>query len=132
MILLFVVTRNEAELLRLNLAHHLGWGFNHIAVADNDSTDATQDVLREFGDAVTAMRIGDVNERFLALSKLLRNVEDRHGAVDWVAVSATDEVWWTPESDLPRLLSQVPDRLVAINSDQKLFLPTELDSAAGP
>ena len=132
MILLFVVTRDEAELLRLNLAHHLGWGFDHVAVADNDSTDATQDVLREFGDAVTAVRIGDPNDRFLALSRLLSEIEERRGAADWVAVSDTDEFWWTPDSDLPRLLSQMPAPLVAVNSDQKLFLPTELDPVAGP
>ena len=132
MVVLFVVTRNEAELLQLNLAHHLGWGFDHVAIADNESTDATQDVLRQFGDAVTATRIGDPNERFLALSRLLTEIEERHGAADWVAVSDTDEFWWTPDSDLPRLLSRVPDNIVAVNSRQKLFLPTEVDSVAGP
>jgi hypothetical protein len=132
MILLFVVTRNEAELLRLNLAHHLGWGFDHIAVADNESTDATQDVLREFSDAVTSTRIGDPYERYLALAKLLTTIEEQHGTVDWVAVSDTDEFWWTPDDELRRLLARVPDSLVAINSDQKLFLPTELDSVSGP
>lgn len=132
MIILFVVTRNEPELLRLNLAHHLSWGFDHIAVADNESTGATQDVLREFGAAVSAMRIGDPNERFVALSRLLSEIEARHGAADWVAVSDTDEFWWTPESDLPGLLSRLPEDFVAVNSDQKLFLPTQLDSIAGP
>ena len=132
MLVLFVLTRNEAGLLRLNLAHHLGWGFDHVAIADNESTDATQDVLRQFGDAVTATRIGDPNERFSALSRLLTKIEERYGAADWVAVSDTDEFWWTPDSDLPRLLSRVPDSVIAINSDQKLFLPTELDPAVGP
>jgi hypothetical protein len=132
MIVLFVLTRNEAELLRLNLAHHLGWGFDHVAIADNESSDATQDVLQQFGDAVTATRIGDPYERYLALSRLLATIEERHGAADWVAVSDTDEFWWTPDSDLPRLLSRIPDGVIAVNSDQKLFLPTELDSVAGP
>ena len=132
MILLFVPTRNEAELLRLNLAHHLSWGFDHVAVADNGSTDATQDVLREFGNAVTSMRIDDRFERYRALAKLLATIEQEHGTVDWVAVSDTDEFWWTPECELRRLLSRVPDHLVAVNSDQKLFLPTELDPDSGP
>lgn len=132
MLVLFVLTRNEAELLRLNLAHHLGWGFDHVAIADNESSDATQDVLGQFGDSVISTRIGDPYERYRALSGLLAKLEERHGAADWVAVSDTDEFWWAPDSDLPRLLSRVPENVVAVNSDQKLFLPTELDALAGP
>src|SRR5262249_23141123 len=108
-IILFLTTRNEAELLRLNLAHHLKWGFDHVAVADNESTDGTQDVLGEFGDVVTSMRIGDPYERYRALAELLTKIEERHGAVDWVAVSDTDEFWWTPDWELGQLLSRVPD-----------------------
>jgi hypothetical protein len=134
MFILFVATRNEAELLRLNLAHHLGWGFDHVAVADNESTDSTQDVLREFGDAVSATSIRNPNERFSALTTLLGDIEERHGLglADWVAVSDTDEFWWTPDTDLRGLLAGVPEDAVAVNSDQKLFLPTELDPAGGP
>jgi len=131
-IVLFIPTRNEAELLRLNLAHHLEWGFDHVAIADNGSTDATQDVLREFGDSVTSTRIDDRFERYNALARLLLAIESEHGTVDWVAVSDTDEFWWTPDWEMRDLLSRVPDTLVAVNSDQKLFLPTELDPDSGP
>ena len=132
MLLLFVVTRNEGELLRLNLAHHLACGFDHVAVADNESTDSTQDVLRESGSAVSSMRIGSPYERYRALAKLLTAIEERYGRVDWIAVSDTDEFWWTPDDELGRLLARVPESMVAVNSDQKLFLPTELDSNSGP
>jgi hypothetical protein len=129
---LFVVTRNEAELLRLNLAHHLAWGFDHAAIADNDSTDATRDVLHSFGDAVTAETIADPNDRFAALRRLLRRIEARHGQAQWVAVSDTDEFWWLPGVDLRELVSQVPAEAPGLNSDQKLFLPTALDPRDGP
>lgn len=132
MIVLFVVTRNEAALLRLNLRHHLGWSFDHVAIADNESSDATQDVLRDFGDVVTSTRIGNPYERYAALSRLFTTIEERHGAVDWVAVSDTDEFWWTSEGRLADLLRRVPADLVAVNSDQKLFLPTQSDSMNGP
>ena len=91
---LFVVTRDEAELLRLNLAHHLAWGFDHVAIADNESTDATREVLNSFGDAVTAETIADPNDRFAALRRLVHRIEARHGQAQWVAVSDTDEFWW--------------------------------------
>ena len=131
MIILFVLTRNEGEMLRLNLAHHLAWGFDHVAVADNESTDATQDVLQEFGDAVTAMSIHEP-DRSAALSVLLPRIEERHGALEWVGVSDTDEFWWTPDATLRSTLARIPDRLVAVNSDQKLFLNTQLDAVTGP
>ena len=41
MIVLLLVTQNEADLLRWNIRHHLEWGVDHVAVADNNSTDAT-------------------------------------------------------------------------------------------
>ena len=130
--ILFVVTRNEAELLRLNLDHHLAWGFDHVAIADNESTDATRDVLSSFGDAVTVEVIQDVNERFVSLGRLLRRIEARHGPAQWVAVSDTDEFWWQPGSGLAGLLASVPARAIGLNAEQKLFLPTALDPADGP
>ena len=132
MIVLYVATRNEAELLRLNLAHHLAWGFDHVAVADNESTDATQDVLREFDGAVTATTIREPTDRFAVLPGLLARIEARFGAVAWLAVSDTDEFWWAPEADLRDLLARMPAEFVAINSDQKFFLNTELDPPDGP
>ena len=38
-IVLLLVTQNEADLLRWNIRHHLDWGIDHVAVADNNSTD---------------------------------------------------------------------------------------------
>ena len=46
MIVLLLTTKNEAEVLRLNLEHHLSWGVDHVVVCDNDSTDDTPDSSR--------------------------------------------------------------------------------------
>jgi Glycosyl transferase family 2 len=129
---LFVVTRDEAELLRLNLAHHLAWGFDHVAIADNESTDATREVLNSFGDAVTAETIADPNDRFAALRRLVRRIEARHGQAQWVAVSDTDEFWWDAGGTLRDLMSRVPAIAIGLYSEQKLFLPTALDPSEGP
>lgn len=130
--ILFVVTRNEADLLRLNLAHHLEWGFDHAAIADDESTDATRDVLRAFGDAVTIAAVCGPSKRFLALRQLLRTIEERHGEAQWVAVSDTDEFWWGPSLDLRALLRSIPRNILGVNAQQKLFLPTAIDLADGP
>lgn len=130
--LIFIVTRNEAAMLRLNLAHHLSWGFDHALVADDRSTDATPDVLREFGDAVSAATVDDPNHRHEAMAALLARHEARHGPAGWVAVSDTDEMWWGPGVDLRASLAAVPPAIFALNMPQKLFLPTAADGTDGP
>jgi hypothetical protein len=129
--LLFLVTRNEAAMLRLNLAHHLAWGFDRILVADNQSTDATPEVLRAFGDAVATTSVEDPNHRHIAIGALLARHEAQHGPAAWVAVSDTDELWWGAGVDLRRHLARVPPRIAALNLGQKLFLPTALDPVDG-
>lgn len=130
--LLFVVTRNEAELLQQNLEHHLAWGFDHVLVADNESTDATPEVLLAFGDAVTQLRLARFAARYVALQTLLARAEARLGEARWVAVSDTDEFWWAPIASVAELLLSVPDEALALNSGQKLFLPTDDDASFGP
>ena len=86
MIALLLTTKNEADVLRLNIAHHLSWGVDHVAVADNESSDATQDVLREFGDAVSTEVFHDFAVRQTVRMRLLERLRARH-ALDWVGVS---------------------------------------------
>jgi glycosyltransferase involved in cell wall biosynthesis len=131
MIVLLLVTRNQADLLQANLAHHLAWGFDHVCVADHGSTDGTQDVLAGFRD-VSSMPIAAWTERGDAFAAMLRRLEERHGAVDWAAVSDTDELWWDGECQLRTLLADVPDDKEAVMFGQKLFLPTELDPPGLP
>ena len=133
MIVLLIATRDEAALLRRNLDHHLGWGIDHVAVADNASTDETQLVVAEYRDAVTTLVFdGDLSRRLPALVEAFRRVEERFGAVDWAGVSDTDEFWWAPETDLRALLGEIPRDVIGVNFDKKLFLPTEVDDAEGP
>ncbi|MEO8485248.1 MAG: glycosyltransferase family 2 protein [Betaproteobacteria bacterium] len=129
---LYVVTRNEAALLRLNIEHHLAWGFDHVAVADNDSDDATPDVISEFRGAVTSISLRDPDDRLTALPPLVQRIEAKHGPASWVAVSDTDEFWWHPGPDLRATLARLPSEVIGLNTAQKLFLPTALDPSDGP
>lgn len=132
MIVLLLTTQNEADVLRLNLEHHLAWGVDHVAVCDNRSTDHTQDVLAGFGDAVTQTVFEDFAQRQSVRKELLDRIRERHGQVDWVGVSDTDEFFWAPDATMPDLLADAPDDVVAVTFHQRLFLPTALDAAEGP
>jgi glycosyltransferase involved in cell wall biosynthesis len=130
-IAILLATKNEATLLRENVAHHLGWGIDHVCVADNASTDATADVCASFGGAVSYQRFDDFHQRQPERHRMLhRLLDDTGGAVEWAAISDTDEFFFcdTPVRDL---LADVPDDVVAVNFDAKLFLPTGLDPDEG-
>ncbi len=132
MIALLLATKDEAEVLRLNIAHHLSWGVDHVAVADNESSDGTQDVLREFGEAVSTAVFHDFALRQGVRTRLLDGLRSRHGrSLTWIGVSDTDEFHWAPGTTLPDLLAEAPQDVVAVNCRQKLFLPTAVDSDHG-
>ncbi len=131
MIVLLLVTQNEAELLAWNLRHHLEWGIDHIAVADNRSEDATRDVVREFGAAVSYRRFKDFHVRQIVRHEMMLAVQEKH-RVEWAGIADTDEFFWTPNTSIRDLLGETPPDIVAVNFDAKLFLPTELDRSDGP
>lgn len=131
MIALLLVTKNEAELLEHNLEHHLAWGIDRIAVADNESTDATRDVCQAFGGAISYRSFSNFHDRQTQRHLMLRElVEESNGALEWAAVSDTDEFFFD-ETPIRELLATTPSDVVAVNFDAKLFLPTGLDPESG-
>lgn len=132
MIVLLLVTQNESDLLRWNIRHHLEWGVDHVAVADNASEDGTQDVVREFGVAVSYRSFPDFWDRQAVRLSMLDDVRARH-TVRWAGVADTDELFWAEgASGIGDLLVDTPSDIVAVNFDMKLFLPTDLDAPGEP
>jgi hypothetical protein len=125
-IVLLLVTQNEAELLRWNLEHHLAWGIDHVAVGDNNSTDGTADVVRGFGERASYQRFDSFHDRQIVRTALLDALRAEH-PVEWAGVADTDEFFWTPGGDMGSLLAAAPAETVAVNFEMKLFLPTALD-----
>jgi hypothetical protein len=130
MIVALLVTKNESDLLRRNLAHHLEWGIDAVGVADNASTDGTRDVCKEFGNNVKYRRFGDFHTRQTQRHVMLREYVEEHGAVEWAAISDTDEFFYAPVP-IGELLASIPSDVVAVNFDAKLFLPTAIDPSEG-
>jgi hypothetical protein len=126
-IVLLLVTQNEADLLRWNIRHHLEWGIDHVGVADNASEDGTPDVAREFGDSVSYKRFPDFHERQTVRTAMLDELRSRH-PVSWFGVADTDEFYWAPgAAGMGDLLADTPIDVVGVNFDMKLFVPTERD-----
>ncbi len=134
MIALLLTSQNEGDVLELNLRHHLAWGIDFVGVADNRSTDDTQDRIRPFGDRVTTEVFDDFAVRQAVRMRLLHRIQERaRGAVEWAGVSDTDEFFWSAaHGSMREVLADVPPDVVCVTFHQKLFLPTESDPPEGP
>ncbi len=96
-----VVVRNEADVLRLSVAHHLSLGLDAVLVADNGSTDGTVRVLERLSraDGRVQWTSDPAPDNETSLRTELAREAYRHGA-DWVVPFDADEFWWAAGGSL--------------------------------
>jgi len=118
-----MVVQNEADLIERNLRWHLGLGVDHIYITDDHSTDGTLEL-------VSPERWGGRTSASFAPPGLFRQAtwasqmarEAARDGWEWVCHLDADEFLW-PESDLPRMLGDMPDEVEAIKVHRHDFLP---------
>lgn len=90
-----LMTRDEADLLRVNILRHLQTSCDRIIVVDNDSTDGSRRILkqlaRKFPIEWTAEK-GTLDQGEVVTAMLH---EARSKGADWVIPLDTDEFWHT-------------------------------------
>jgi len=98
------IVRNEADILRVNVQHHLALGVDRFLIVDNGSSDGTDRVLREL-DADPRIRWtrDDGPYRQSEITTELAREAVRGGA-RWVLPVDADEFWWVSGGDLRRVL----------------------------
>jgi hypothetical protein len=102
-----------------------------VFVADNASTDNTQDLIRTFGSSVSTKTFWDTRKRQRVRMQGLEALRSRH-QVEWAGVSDTDEFFWAPGTNIRQLLENTPANVVGVTFHQKLYIPTSLDATDGP
>lgn len=96
-----VMARNEADVIRLSLLHHLSQGLDQVFVIDNGSTDGTIEILDQLSQAdprVAWRSDAGPYKQSAALTELAREAF-RMGA-DWVVPFDADEFWWVRRGNL--------------------------------
>ena len=99
------MVRNEPDIIRLSVYHHLRAGVDHVLLVDNRSSDETREIVEELGrgSRVTAWRDESEWHQEAMFTELAREAA-RLGA-DWVVPFDADEFWVAPGTTLRVLLS---------------------------
>jgi glycosyltransferase involved in cell wall biosynthesis len=99
------LVRDEADVLRVTLPHHLAIGCDDILVLDNGSTDGTRRVLQRLSRRhPIAWTADDGPYRQAELTTELAREAARQGA-DWIVPFDADEFWWSRDGSLRELLA---------------------------
>ncbi len=98
------VVRNEADIIRLTVLHHLAVGLDRLLIIDNGSTDGTDCVLCQLSrdSRVEWSRDEGVFRQGEMLTTLARRAAAQ--GADWVIPFDADEFWYAPQSNIRRVL----------------------------
>jgi glycosyltransferase involved in cell wall biosynthesis len=104
-----MLVRNEVDIVRINLLHHLASGVDHILVADNGSTDGTAAVLEELAATRRVHVISRPGAFYQAetATELAREAFLR--GARWVLPIDADEFWHVPGEHLREILDDADD-----------------------
>jgi hypothetical protein len=90
-----LLVRDEVDVIRENIEYHLARGVDHVIATDNDSTDGTPDILREYekSGVLTLLRETGTDFRQMAwVTKMSLLARDKFGA-NWILNNDADEFW---------------------------------------
>ena len=101
-----MMVRNEADVLRINVLHHLDQGVDYFLIVDNGSWDGTDGVLQEMS---RNGRVGWIRDpgpyhQSEITTELAREAFQR--GADWVVPIDADEFWWAPGSNFREVLEE--------------------------
>lgn len=120
-----LVVRNEADILKANLDYHLANGVDFAIVTDHGSDDGTSEILEEFERAGVAQVIRERDRAHHQSRRMTRMAEIarcEHGA-DWVINNDADEFWWPQVGSLRDVFAALPERYAQIVVQRRNFRP---------
>lgn len=89
-----LLVRDEADILRLNLEHHLAQGIDHFIVTDNRSVDATPVILEDYSSRGLVDLIYEPSETYDQALWVTRMADQAASdGADWVIHADADEFW---------------------------------------
>ena len=101
-LIMTLLVRNEADLIKDNVDFHIRRGVDHIIVTDNGSTDETVDLLQPYARSgiLTILHEPDDNYDQAKWVTRMAMMAARDMGADWILSNDADEFWWSDGSSL--------------------------------
>jgi hypothetical protein len=121
-----LLARDEEDVVQENLVYHLDRGVDFVVATDNNSADATPEILDRYEREGHVHLIREPETDFAQhawRTRMARLAATEFGA-DWVIDNDADEFWWPPEgADLKELFASLPDDVQAVMARKVNFVP---------
>src|SRR5512135_3273364 len=111
-----LVVRNEADIIKANLDYHLANGVDFVIVTDHGSEDGTGEILHEYERAGVAKVVRDrerAHHQSRRMTRMGEMARCEHHA-DWVINNDADEFWWPQAGSLRDVFAAIPERYAQI------------------
>ena len=120
-----LLARDEADILRDQIAFHLNAGVDFVVATDNLSQDGTTEILESYA-RDGHLRVIREDSPYLRqaewITRMGRLAATDHGA-DWVVHSDADEFWWPRGESLKDVLASIPERYGVVRALLRHFVP---------
>lgn len=126
-VIMTLLVRDEADIIRENIEYHLDAGVDFIVAMDNRSVDGTGDILRKFEHAQKLRYFYDDSENYLQdtwVTNLARIAVNEYGA-DWVINNDADEFFVPSHGSIKDALKTIPPDVGAVSVKRNDFVPIE-------
>lgn len=128
-----LLARDEEDIVEENLIYHLDRGVDFVVATDNNSSDATPEILERYQREGHVHLIHEPSTDFVQhawRTRMARLAATEFGA-DWVIDNDADEFWWPLEGgDLKDVFAAQPDHVQAVMARKLNFVPRP--DASGP
>jgi hypothetical protein len=127
-----LLARDEADIIRDQIAFHLNAGVDFVIATDNLSQDGTTEILESFARDGHLHLIRDESPYLRQaewITRMGRLAATDFGA-DWVIHSDADEFWWPRGESLKDVLSSIPERYGIVRALLRHFVPRPDDGSS--